>query len=224
MTETRNSAGAVLVVDDDEELLESSKSYFEEVGIDGEVASSADEGLRLLGKKSFLLIILDVRMPGKNGIAFVMEAVSRNLMQGARVIAVTGEFLDEETEELFAARGISVVSKGEFNIDDISEILESPGRALAPKRGDILALKMQVRTLAMELEEQRGLSKMLVASLLERMRTRMSNTRQPSIFLRDRRFSIEELSGEIEAMTPAGRDFVRIYEEYIQSILEEKQG
>ncbi|UCG06268.1 MAG: sigma-54-dependent Fis family transcriptional regulator [Desulfobacterales bacterium] len=58
----------ILVIDDDDQLRKSFHKLLTEEGYRAESAASGEEGLKILQKKTPDLIILDVRLPGMNGL------------------------------------------------------------------------------------------------------------------------------------------------------------
>ncbi len=58
----------IILIDDDEELLELLRDYLEENSIEVKTALSGEEGLGMIEKEKFDLIILDVMMPGMGGL------------------------------------------------------------------------------------------------------------------------------------------------------------
>lgn len=68
--------GHILVIDDDEAILHSCRTILEDQGHQVEVASQGDEGLGLLRRKAFDLVLIDLKMPGKNGLEVLAEATA----------------------------------------------------------------------------------------------------------------------------------------------------
>lgn len=91
----------VLVVDDEEILRGLLKQYLTEKGYHVRVAKDGMEALRLVAEVSPLMIILDLYMPGMNGIEVLRELRVRNYRGG--VVALTAsqdEGLLKQTLEL----------------------------------------------------------------------------------------------------------------------------
>lgn len=68
------SRGRILVIDDEASIRESLMEYFCDYGFSTVAAGSAEEGLELLRKNGFELVVVDVRLPGINGDQFVCDA------------------------------------------------------------------------------------------------------------------------------------------------------
>ncbi|WP_019530312.1 response regulator [Dasania marina] len=82
-----NDAAAVLIVDDDPITLESLASYFEKEGFSVYPVSTAEEGEEILAKTPIDLVLLDIRLPGKDGLTLTRELRVRSEVG---IILVTG--------------------------------------------------------------------------------------------------------------------------------------
>ncbi|WP_410655387.1 response regulator transcription factor [Amycolatopsis sp. lyj-112] len=87
--------GRVLVVDDDETVRDVVRRYLEVAGFDVDVAGDGTEGLRLFSTTAPDLVVLDVMMPGLNGLE-----VCRRLRQVSQVPVVMLTALGEEENRI----------------------------------------------------------------------------------------------------------------------------
>jgi len=78
----------LLVVDDEENVRASLKAVLEDEGYSVEAVGSGDDCLRLLERRNFDLIFLDIWLPGKDGIEVLKEIRSRRPLQ--YVIMISG--------------------------------------------------------------------------------------------------------------------------------------
>jgi len=67
----------ILVVDDEEPIRMLYKSELEEEGYDITLASTATEALKKVENESIDLIVLDIKMPGMNGIEAMQKIVGK---------------------------------------------------------------------------------------------------------------------------------------------------
>ncbi|HEY6336976.1 MAG TPA: sigma-54 dependent transcriptional regulator [Candidatus Sulfotelmatobacter sp.] len=72
------SSGAVLIVDDEAEIRESLQTLLELEGFAVETAGSGEEGLARIGEHPFDLILLDLALPGRNGMDILAEIHARD--------------------------------------------------------------------------------------------------------------------------------------------------
>ena len=89
----------ILVVDDDKSLLKTLENLLGKEGFSVTTTDSSYDALDKIKAEFFDLVILDVRMPGMDGIALLKNI--REAQEGAessRVIIITG-FASEETPE-----------------------------------------------------------------------------------------------------------------------------
>src|SRR6202023_1249791 len=66
-------AGAVLIIDDEAEIRESLQTLLELEGFAVETAASGEAGLQRIGEHPFDLILLDLTLPGRNGMEVLAE-------------------------------------------------------------------------------------------------------------------------------------------------------
>lgn len=92
----------LLLIDDDEWVRNSLKLLFESEGCRIDALETAEEGLALAESQSFDLIIVDYRLPGKDGVEFV-KSLPRN-QAGALKILITA-YGDQEVFSRAKASG-----------------------------------------------------------------------------------------------------------------------
>lgn len=68
--------GRILVIDDDDGILQSCRTILQDAGHEVNIASTGDEGLKLLRHESYDLALIDLRMPGKNGLQTLEEVTN----------------------------------------------------------------------------------------------------------------------------------------------------
>lgn len=86
----------VLLVDDEVELVETLAERLELRGIDAEVVTSGEDALRLLLDYTFDVVLLDVKMPGIDGLE-VLKLIRRQ-RPATQVILITGHGSAEDGE------------------------------------------------------------------------------------------------------------------------------
>ncbi len=68
----------VLIVEDEAIMRESLKDWLRDEGYDVETAEEGDEALQRIGEKDFAVAVLDLRLPGKDGIEVLREAMAQS--------------------------------------------------------------------------------------------------------------------------------------------------
>src|SRR5499425_1004964 len=81
------AAGSVLIVDDEAEIRESLHTLLEMEGFDVETSVTGEEGLAQMAERPFDLVLLDLTLPGRNGMEILSEI--RGHDPGVSVIMIT---------------------------------------------------------------------------------------------------------------------------------------
>ena len=68
----------VLIVEDETIMRESLRDWLKEEGYDVDTAESGEEALQKIGEKEFGVAVLDLRLPGKDGLEVLREATAQN--------------------------------------------------------------------------------------------------------------------------------------------------
>jgi signal transduction histidine kinase/HD-like signal output (HDOD) protein/CheY-like chemotaxis protein len=122
-TENRTPRQAVLVVDDEHHIREILREALESKGYAVEVAEDGDKALQLLREYRYRLMILDIRMPSRDGLALLREAGS--FAQPAMpVVVLTGLASEQEMQE---ARKLGVVAclRKPFQVEELLAAVSS---------------------------------------------------------------------------------------------------
>ncbi len=72
------SAGSVLIIDDEAEIRESLQTLLELEGFEIETAATGEDGLLRVGEHPFDLVLLDLTLPGRNGMEILAEIHSHD--------------------------------------------------------------------------------------------------------------------------------------------------
>lgn len=85
----------LLIVDDELDVREFAANFFRKRKIDVTIASSGEESLSLIKKQKTDLVLLDIKMPGIDGIETLRRI--KGIDQNIKVIMVTGRKAEEES-------------------------------------------------------------------------------------------------------------------------------
>jgi DNA-binding response OmpR family regulator len=99
-----SSKAKVLVIDDDPEILGMVRDALGDQEFDIIGASGGDEGLRTARREAVDLIVVDILMPGKDGLETIMDL--RRSQTSAKIIAMSGGGAFHLTEALNWAQRI----------------------------------------------------------------------------------------------------------------------
>ncbi|AYO58225.1 hybrid sensor histidine kinase/response regulator [Chryseobacterium sp. 6424] len=151
----------ILIVDDSPENIISLKKVLEKNGFEVDTAASGEEALKKILKKSYVLIILDVQMPGMDGFE-VAEAIS-------------GYSKAKETAIIF-------LSAASSNVNLITRGYSSGGLDYISKPVDMNILLLKVKTFYRIYEQSRALNEMQ-KKLLEEIEYRKEAERKKDEFI-----------------------------------------
>jgi two-component system, cell cycle response regulator DivK len=96
------AAGSVLVVEDNEQNLELVLYLLEEAELDVKVARTADEARALWTREVPRLVLLDMHLPGIDGMTLVKELRADPRTQKLPVVAVTAHAMRGDRERFLA--------------------------------------------------------------------------------------------------------------------------
>jgi formate/nitrite transporter len=110
-------AERMLVIDDEEDILESCRRIFLGEGFDVVVTTKPDEGLRLITESSFDVVLCDWKMPGFDGIDVVEEISNRS--PDTAIVMISGYPTVGRATEAMKRGALDFVSKP-FTPDEIA--------------------------------------------------------------------------------------------------------
>lgn len=116
-----NAKSTILVVDDEESIRRNLQAYLGDEGFEVLTAVSAEEGLNILKRSTPDLSIVDIRLPGMDGNAFMMEA--HQLVPSMKFLVFTGsvEYILTESIHALGLMENHVLKKP---LDDLSMMVE----------------------------------------------------------------------------------------------------
>ena len=101
--------GRILLVDDNEEFLDSTRDVLDDEGYEVVTATSGEEGIELAGAQTFDVILMDIKMPGMNGVESFIEMKRRN--PKVKVIMVTAYSVEDLIRQALDEGVFAVLSK-----------------------------------------------------------------------------------------------------------------
>jgi putative two-component system response regulator len=104
-------AKRILVVDDDENILNLEKTILGQKGFDVTGAAGGAEALKLLGERTFDLVLLDVMMPEVDGFTVCRKIKDDPRLKDIPVIFLTAKGGGEALAEGFESGAIMYINK-----------------------------------------------------------------------------------------------------------------
>jgi DNA-binding response OmpR family regulator len=99
----------VLIVDDDRDHAESLADVIEMRGHEPELAHSGEEALDMVRGTDFDFVLLDVKLPGINGVETFLEM--KRIRPGAKVMMMTGFSVEQLVTQAIEGRALGVLYK-----------------------------------------------------------------------------------------------------------------
>jgi PAS domain S-box-containing protein len=116
-------AGNILVLDDEKSIADMLAEMLGLLGYTPTVCNAPAHALELLEDKDFDLIISDFRMPGINGRQFYELAARIKPELSSRIIFLTGDVVNEETQQFLKSIGNPHIAKP-FNLNSVKKVVE----------------------------------------------------------------------------------------------------
>ncbi len=118
----------LMLVDDEEGFLVTTKKLLERKGIHVIIANSGASALEMLAREDVHVVVLDVKMPGMDGVATLKEIKSRNPL--VEVIMFTGHASVESAVDGLMSGATDYLTKPY----DINELVAKAEEAYARRR------------------------------------------------------------------------------------------
>lgn len=120
--------GKILLVDDNVDYLDSTKDVLEDEGYDVITASSGEEALGLVQSRTFDVVLMDIKMPGKNGVETFIEM--KQYLPHVRVIMCTAYIVESLIRRAFEEGAYAVLNKP-FEMDLLLRTIDGAHRMCA---------------------------------------------------------------------------------------------
>lgn len=104
----------ILLVDDNEDHLDSTKDVLEEEGYEVVTACSGEEAVQEARNQVFHIVLMDIKMPGMNGVEAFIEI--KKYLPGVKVIMCTAYIVEDLIREALEEGAYAVLNKP-FSMD-----------------------------------------------------------------------------------------------------------
>jgi DNA-binding NtrC family response regulator len=132
----------ILVVDDEPSMRESLRDWFTELGYPVDTAGDGEEALTRIAGKEYGLLLLDLKLPGKDGIEVLKEAKKRQ--PGLKVIIITAYPSTDTAVEAIRQGAIEYVSKP-FALSEMEKLV---AQNIEPAHVEIIERPVSKHTIA----------------------------------------------------------------------------
>lgn len=100
-----NEQLSVLIIDDDESIRVSLKFHFDDCGFRTYSVETAEEALELMNNEPINSVIVDLRLPGIDGIEFIRQA--SKIWPDARYVIYTGSPITSIPDDILSISSVS---------------------------------------------------------------------------------------------------------------------
>ena len=132
MISNSNDSDRILVVDDHRQARESMADVLQQSGYRVDCCGSAIDALEVVRKESYDCIVTDLKMPGMNGVEFIIQLEQRRY--GAQVVMVTAHATVATAVQAMRHGAFDYIEKP-FDADQLEGLV-----AQAVKHGRLLAV------------------------------------------------------------------------------------
>jgi DNA-binding NtrC family response regulator len=125
----------ILIVDDEPIVRESLKDWLEDAGYKVVTAETGEQALELISEKDFSVVILDIRLPGRTGIAVLKEVKDKK--PDIKAIIITAYPTSDLTSEALKLGAIDYLVKP-IAPDDLERLVREAVRNAQAKTREAL--------------------------------------------------------------------------------------
>jgi len=110
----------ILIVEDETIMRESLRDWLSDGGYQVETVIEGEQALKAIAERDFDLVLLDLKLPGKDGIEVLREA--RELRPHLKVIIITAYPSIETAVQAMKQGAVDYLTKP-FNLDDLEKLI-----------------------------------------------------------------------------------------------------
>ncbi len=113
----------VLIVDDNKTITAALSKYFGFKKFDCKVANDGRNGLEMIKKGSFDVVLLDLAMPDFTGYDIIDELEKENKIKDQKIIVLTATLADEESIRKLKKSGIHSIQRKPMDLSTLIEVM-----------------------------------------------------------------------------------------------------
>jgi len=119
-----NPMAHLLLVDNDTDFREALANQLRDEEYEVEIASSATQALEIASRRKLSLAILEVNLPGVDGVQLLRYFRSRHVFRQMPVIFLTGELRKESLNQVVQLGVRDIMLKANFKLTELVERIE----------------------------------------------------------------------------------------------------
>lgn len=115
----------ILGVDDNADILKLVQMTVEALGHSFELASNGKDGLEMIRKNKYDMVLLDLSMPGMTGLEVIDALADEGIIRNQHVVLFTASYLRvEDMETKLQDKGVHSIMTKPTDIDNIMERIQ----------------------------------------------------------------------------------------------------
>jgi DNA-binding NtrC family response regulator len=118
----------ILIVEDETIMRESLRDWLTDGGYEVETANEGEQALKAIAERDFDLVLLDLRLPGKNGMEVLQEG--RQIRPNLKVVIITGYPSVDTAVQSMKQGAVDYLPKP-LNLDDLEKLIQG---TMVPQR------------------------------------------------------------------------------------------
>lgn len=132
----QETKGPILIIEDEESMREGLRDWLTEGGYKVETAKDGEEGLKIISDHDVSLVLLDLRLPGKDGISVLREA---KIIRPQLTVIIITAYPSSQTKAAALKEGAVDYLPKPFDLNDLEKLIQ--GTLLPPAaNGEAIAM------------------------------------------------------------------------------------
>ena len=113
----------ILIIDDNESITNMFSRFFTKNGFDCIQSNDGRNGLTLIKKEKFDVVILDLAMPEFTGVDVIEELKQNNLLEDLKIIVLTASALSDEHLDDLEKKGVHACMKKPVQLSELLQLI-----------------------------------------------------------------------------------------------------
>lgn len=113
----------ILQIDDFQSLIEPIKTIFESNNFEYESATNGKDGIDLIRKNDYDLVLLDLTMPIMSGYEVIDQLGKENMITKQKILVFTAKYLDNDEVKELEDKGVYSIIQKPISIEELEAIV-----------------------------------------------------------------------------------------------------
>ncbi|MBM3910185.1 MAG: response regulator transcription factor [Thaumarchaeota archaeon] len=113
----------ILVIDDDKDITEVFKIFFEKNSMDCHTENDGKKGLERIQNEDYDIILLDLAIPNFSGKDIIDSLENNGLINRKKIIIITASAISDKEHKYYVEKGVKAFIKKPFDISKLKDII-----------------------------------------------------------------------------------------------------